>query len=185
MADAAVANRYAEAFVNALEASGKPAGIAAGLEELKGVAQAYDSLKQMRAFLGSPEISREQKEGLLARIGSSRLGLEGRGLLNLLLRWERIDHLPAIAAQAARIARERQGLLYGEVVTARPICAAKAQAIEKAVGRRLGKRVVLERRLEPRLLGGVRVLVGTTLIDQSVQRLLEEIRFELKQVKVA
>ena len=59
MVEQAVAHRYAEAYVNALEGSAR---LQTGLEELKGVADLYSGSKDLQRFLGSPEIGLEEKE---------------------------------------------------------------------------------------------------------------------------
>lgn len=179
--DETLVHRYAEAFVNALERSKR---IGVGLKELETVAGAYRASGTFRAFLDSPSIPQAQKWELIGRVWSEAIGPEGMGLLHLLLRWRRLEGLWAIAKAAGRIAEARQGVIRGEIVTARPISTSEIGTIAQAVGQRLGKRVILEPRVDPRLLGGVRVFVGTTLLDRSVERLLKEVESNLKQVKV-
>ena len=181
MIDRAVARRYAEAFVNTLQNSKR---LEAGLAELKGIAKVYAESYDLQKFLGSPEIAPEEKERLLNRIWSDAVGPEMLALLKLLLEWDRMDHLPAIAEEALVVAEQRQGILRGQVITARPISAAETDVMAKAVGQLLGKKVILERAVDPKILGGARVTVGTTLLDNSVQTLLEEVRNQLKAVKV-
>ena len=167
--------------------------------ELQGVAKTYAGSDDLQKFLGSPEIAAEEKERLLNRIwsddseitsgaatssGSHAVGPEIMALLKLLLEWDRVDHLPAIAEEAVVVAEQRQGIVRGQVITARPISSAETELVAKAVGSLIGKKVVLERAVDPEILGGVRVTVGTTLLDSSVQTLLEDVRNQLKAVKV-
>ena len=182
MIDRGVARRYAEAFVNTLENSKR---LAPGLAELQGVAKTYVGSYDLQKFLGSPEIAEEEKERLLAKIWSDAVGPETMALLKLLLEWDRVDHLPAIAEEVVVVAEQRQGIVRGQVITARPISSAETQLVAKAVGSLIRKKVVLERAVDPKILGGVRVTVGTTLLDSSVQTLLEDVRNQLKAVKVA
>ena len=181
MADWAVARRYAEAFVGALEKSRRLEG---GLEELIFVAKDYEGNRDLIRFLGSPEIGEEEKRSLLTRIFSSLVGPETVSLMELLLKWDRVDHLPAIAEEAVKVSEERRGTLRGIVTTAHPISSAEAETLAKAVGERLGKRIVLERRVDPQLIGGVRISVGSSLLDGSVQASLQKVRRQLMTAKV-
>ena len=181
MADRAVARRYAQAYVGALE---KARRLETGLEELKVVSQTYTGSREFQRFLGSPETGEEEKEKLLSRTFGGAIATEGSSLLTLLLKRDRIDHLPAIAEEAVLAAEARQGLLRGWVTTARPISSAEAQTVADAIGKLLGKRVVLERRIDPATIGGIRVAVGTTLLDGSIQAALENARKQLLGVKV-
>ena len=182
MADRAVARRYGEAFVGALEKSRRLEG---GLEELRFVGKAYEGSRDLQRFLGSPEIGEEEKRSLVTRIFSSSVGPETMGLIELLLKWDRVDHLPAVSEEAVKTAEERRGLLRGTVTTAHPISSAEAEALAKAVGERLGKKVLLERRVDPQLIGGARISAGSFLLDGSVQAVLQKIRRQLLETKVA
>lgn len=184
MMDRTVAQRYAEAFVDALQEGEGAKGLKSGLEEMKLVSETYDSYKQFRDFLGSPEIATEKKKELMDRLWDQLLNPKGKGLLDLLIRWDRIDHLPVIVEEAARLAEIRQGILRGEVVTARPISADEAEALSSAVGARLKKKVQLERVVDPALIGGVRIIIGTLVFDVSVQTQLQKIRQQLLETKV-
>ncbi len=182
MVDRAVARRYAEAFVGVLE---KSLRLEAGLEELKFVAGTYAGAPDLKRFLGSPEIGEDEKRSLLSRIFSSSVGPETMSLIELLLKWDRVDHLPTTSEEAVKVSEERQGLLRGVVTTAHPISSAEAEALGAAVGERLGKRVVLERRVNPQLIGGVRISVGSLLLDGSIQASLQKIRQQLMEAKVS
>ncbi len=181
MADPAAARRYAEAFVSVLERAGR---LDPGLEELRLIARTYAESKDLRRFLGSPEIGLEEKDGLLNRLWSDAAGKETMALLHLLLKWDRIDHLPGVADEARKAAEERKGLLRGFVTTAHPISSAETERLARAVGQKVGKRVVLERRVDPKVLGGAQVAVGSTLLDGSVRYMLDQVREQLLAVKV-
>ena len=181
LVDLAVADRYAHAFVNLL---GKAHRLETGLKELKLVARTYADSKDLQRFLGSPEIAPDEKEGLLSRLWSDLTGQEGMALLHLLLKHDRMETLPAIWEEAVSVAEARQGIVRGQVFTAHPISSSETEAIGAAIGKLLGKKIVLERAVDKTLIGGVRVTVGTTLLDGSVQTYLEDIRRQLISIKV-
>ncbi len=183
MIDRGVARRYGEAYLNALEAS-EAGATEPGLEQLETVAKVYSGSRDLQKFLGSPEIGSEEKEQLLNRLFSDGVSPQLQGLLHLLLKRDRGDHLPAIAQEAALAWEDRQGIVRGQVVTAHPISQAQTQALAKTVGELLKKKVILERSVDPKVMGGVRVIVGTSTLDGSVQTLLKEIREQLMEIKV-
>lgn len=180
-ADFQVARRYAEAFVNTLEASNR---LDAGLEELKSVSAIYSSSKQFQRFLGSPEIATEDKTRVLGQVCID-VGTETRALLDLLLRWDRIDQLPAVYSQAVKVAELRRNIYRGTVTTAHPVSSAEVERLNQAVGKALGKKVILERQVNPSLLGGAQIAIGTNLLDGSVSSRLKELSRQLKGIKVA
>ena len=182
LTDGVVARRYAEALVNALESNHR---IEAGLKELEWVAGVYSGSKDLERFLGSPGIAEEEKRRLLNRFLNDTIGPEVMSLIHLLLRWDRIEHLPAVADQAKDVAEIRQGVAHGTVTTAHPISSVETEKLAQAAGSLLKKRVILKRQVDAGLLGGVRISIGTVLLDGSVQSRLKELREELKAAKVA
>ena len=182
MTDRTVARRYAEAFVRSLESAGR---VDQGLEEIKGITLTYMGSRQMQNFLGSPEIGEEEKQKLLKRLFAEEVGPQEMGLLELLLKKDRFDHLPVISEEAVSVAEARRGVIRGVATTARPISSAETEKLAKAVGKLLGKKVLLERAVDTKLIGGVRVTVGTDLLDGSVQTLLENAKRHLLSVKVS
>jgi len=180
--DPAAAQRYAEAFVNLLEKQGR---LAEGLQGLGRVADVAAASADLRRFLGSPRIPGDRKLALLKKVFAASISPEIEGLLDLLIRWGRIDQLEEVARQAVEIAEAHRGVTRGTVTTAHPISSRETEAVAQAVGRRLGRQVVLERAVDPALLGGVQVAVGTVLFDGSLRRRLEDVSKELKQAKVS
>ena len=181
MVDRTVARRYAEAFVNAVEGSGR---LALGLEELDQVAGMYGQSKQLQRFLGSPEIAPEDKARVLDRALADGAVPETMGLLRLLLKKDRVENLAVISEEAKELSEARQGLVRGQVTTAHPISSAEAERLAQAIGKAMGKRVILERQVDPSLLGGVRISVGGTLLDGSVRAQLKRVREQLIAAKV-
>ena len=181
MADRTVARRYAEAFVNRLETAGRAS---LGLEELRGVARVYAGSKEFQRFMGSPEIGPEEKQQLLDRVLSGGASDETAALLQLLLRRDRMEELPGVAEEAASISEARQGVLRGRVTTAHPISSAETERLAQAVGKAVGKRVILERQVDPALIGGVCVAVGSVMLDGSVRAQLKRVKEQLKAAKV-
>ncbi|MDO8730155.1 MAG: ATP synthase F1 subunit delta [Candidatus Omnitrophota bacterium] len=181
MVDRTVARRYAEAFVNALEGSNR---LAVGLEELDQVAGMYGQSKELQRFLGSPEIGPEDKERVLDRALAAGAAPEMMGLLRLLLKKDRVENLPVVNEAAKAVSEARQGVVRGQVATAHAISSAETERLAQAVGKAIGKRVILDRQVDPSLIGGVRVTVGGTLLDGSVRAQLENVRKQLKAAKV-
>jgi len=181
LVDRGAARRYAQAYVNVLEGTDR---LEAGLAELKFLRRSYAESLEFQHFLGSPEIGTEQKQHLLSRTFSDSVGPEGMGLLTLLLQRDRIDHLPVVGEEAVSVAEARRGILRGKVFTAHPISSKETEELAKAAGKILGKQVLLERHVDPQLIGGVRVVIGSALLDRSVETVLKEIRKQLLEAKV-
>lgn len=71
---------------------------------------------------------------------------------------------------------EENGAAEGYVETARPIGDGELGQLAEAVGKRIGKTVTLENRVQPELMGGMRVVVGSRMLDRSFSGHLESMR---------
>src|SRR4029077_17933603 len=102
------------------------------------------------------------------------------GLLRVLLRRRRFDHLVAIAAEFDKPAEEAQGISRAVVRTAVAISDRQADALTRALNRRTGTKVTLSREVDPALIGGVALSLDHKVIDGSFATELWRIRRKLR-----
>ena len=99
-----------------------------------------------------------------------------RNFVHLLFDKRREEVLKGLAGAFRLRMLDEEGAAEGVVESARPLDASTLESLSVAVGARVGKRLTLENRLRPELLGGVRVLVGSRMLDMSVQGRLDGLR---------
>ncbi len=175
----AVTARYTDAFFDLAVEGGKLDEVKADVELL---GEAFSD-PEVAAFLSNPRISREKKQRALAGF------LEGlspltRNLVGLTLDRGREAVLVGLPAAFKKRLLARRGATEGVVESARPLEDAEIVRIAEAVGRELGKEVHLVNRVDPSLIGGVRVLCDFRLLDLSVRGRLYGLRRALSQVRV-
>ncbi len=103
-----------------------------------------------------------------------------RNFIELCLLRHRREVLEEIApAFHQRVLIER-GVVEGVVEAPRALGSSELGKLKAALALRLGKDVILTSRVNEELLAGVRILVGSNMIDQSVQGRLEELRKKLE-----
>ena len=74
-----------------------------------------------------------------------------------------------------------RGAISAEVTTALPLSAAQASGVAAALRQALGKDPEIETRVDPAILGGVKVRVGSRLYDASLKSKLDSLKFALKR----
>lgn len=172
-----IAARYAEAIYElGLEQNNLPRLA----EEFGAMAEAYQNVPDLRAALESPVISDESRQAVLADIGD-RLGLGPvtRNTLGLLAARHRLVLLPHVARSLARLSDERSGVERAMVTSASPLPVAFLERLAAELSRSSGKRVVIEHRVDPSLIGGVVTRIGDRVIDGSVKNRLSTLRRSL------
>jgi len=77
-----------------------------------------------------------------------------------------------------------RGSVEGTVESARPLGQGELAELAVSIGARIGKEVVLENRVTPDLVGGVRVFVAGRLIDYSVRGRLSGLRRRMMEARL-
>jgi F-type H+-transporting ATPase subunit delta len=171
-----VLHRYATALHALARAAGAAEPVGADLARL---ARDIASHEGLAARLASPRLTREQKRSLLAALlqqGSHELV---RRTVNLLVDKGRAGQVGGLAAVYEEVAREASGRVVANVTSATPLDAALRERLVRELSALSGKQVTLHETVDDGLLGGLRVVLGSRMIDGSVARRLEALRQRL------
>lgn len=177
-----VSTRYARALFQALLADG-PGKAGEGLDQLERFAAALAKEGVARQVLMNPAISPEQRERFIQRLADA-LGLDSRArkLVSLLVDRRRVDMLNDVIQDYRELLDEETGVVRAVVTSAAGLGEAEREAIGRRLEASLGKRIVLEIREDPSLLGGLVVRIGGTVYDGSVRQCLAGFRARLAEV---
>lgn len=174
-----ISRRYAKALFDLAVEAGKVEPWAKSLVALK---QAVDASPELAALLGSPVYTREQRQGLAARLAQAlTLDVAPTHLLALLAERNRLGYLAGIADTFGRLADEKLGLVRAKVTSAVALTDAEVATLAARLGAAVKGQVLLERAVDPALLGGVVAQVGSFVYDGSIRTQLEDLRKALKQ----
>lgn len=174
-----VGGRYAQALFDLANDQNKLAAVEADLKSLK--AMLADS-RDLRILVSSPAFSAEDKgKGLQAVAEKARLDALTRKFLGLLAANGRASALASVITGFEALAAERRGAVAAEVVTALPLTAAQSQGVAAALRQALGKDPEISTRVDPSILGGIKVKVGSRLFDASLRSKLDSLKFALKR----
>lgn len=177
MAAGSLGRRYAKALLAIGVESQTYDAIGKELERMAGT---FAASPDLRAALSNPSFQSDKRravvEDLIKRLALSK---PVRNFVLLLLDKGRIDKLPDIARAYQTLVDEHANRVRATVTSPKPLDAATSDRIKKALEKRTGKTVVLEKREDPSLLGGIVTQLGDTLFDGSVKTQLEQMRTQL------
>jgi len=174
----AIASRYARAFSDVvLEMKLDPKQVTAQLDSM---VELYGSSADLRRVWESPAIAVEQKRHLLDAIVERGAILRPlRNFVAVLIDHGRIHDLEMIARQFQTELNQRLGIIEAEVLSARPLEQAEREELLEQVSRVTGKKVSAKYQVDPSLIGGATVRIGSTIYDGSVRGQLERIKEQL------
>lgn len=173
-----VAERYATALFE----------LASEERNVETVSRDFTALRTLLA--GCPELARlvkapvfsaeEQKLGMdavLRRMEAAPLTV--RFVLTLATK-RRLFALHAIIDAYERLIAEQKGEIRADVTSAQPLSDAEAQELKRVLKEKLGREARLSTRVDPSLLGGLVVKVGSRMIDSSLRTKLESLRAAMR-----
>jgi F-type H+-transporting ATPase subunit delta len=130
--------------------------------------------------LENPRLDAAAKESLLLSLCGDELTAEGRNFLRVLIDADRIKLLPAIDALFESLKDAASGLAKASIETAFPLADSDLADLTASLERRFGKRIEATVTVNQELIGGVRVVIGDTVIDGSVQEQLRAMAAQLR-----
>jgi F-type H+-transporting ATPase subunit delta len=167
-----VARRYAKAIASIAKEQGALDSIGTELRSLAGLA----ADAAISPILANPLLSPDSRQAIARSLGEQlHLGPMTRNFLNLLADHQRLDHLAAIADQYDRIVDKELGRVRARIRTAVELSADQRQAVDAALERLTGRKVIAERSVEPELIGGMVVEVEGKVYDGSVRTQLRRL----------
>ena len=146
-------------------------------KELDAAAETTAS-EELQRVLANPAIPLEERISVARKVFAS-LSEPVLNLVLLLLKRGRIEQLPRVAAEFARLDDKRNGLTHATATSAVPLGQAEVSAIANRLEAITGGRVALDTNVDPEILGGIVVRIGDRLIDGSVRGRLERLRGRL------
>jgi F-type H+-transporting ATPase subunit delta len=174
-----VGERYAQALFDLANEQGAAAAVEADLKSLK--AAIADS-RDLKILLASPAFGSDDKgRGLAAIAEKAKFNPTTRKFLGLLAANGRAGALAAVIAAFEALSAKARGAVSAEVTTAVPLSAAQTKGVAAALRQALGKDPEITTRVDPAILGGIRVKVGSKLFDASLRSKLESLKFALKR----
>ncbi|MBI1197072.1 MAG: F0F1 ATP synthase subunit delta [Phenylobacterium sp.] len=174
-----VASRYAQALFDLATEQNQVAAVESDLKSLK--AAIADS-KDLRTLLASPAFSAEDKaKGLAGIAAKARFNATTKKALGLIAANGRASALAAVIDAFAKLSADARGAVSAEVTTAIQLTAAQSKGVAAALRQALGKDPEITTRVDPAILGGIKVKVGSRLFDASLKSKLDSLKFALKR----
>jgi F-type H+-transporting ATPase subunit delta len=175
---ASLSGRYASALFDLASEAGTVTAVEGDLDKLD---EALHESAELRALIRNPEVSREQLgrvvTGMAAYLGLADLT---KNFLGVLAENRRIADLPAMIRAFHAIAAAQRGEVSAEVASAHALTDEQIATLEQKLRAREGRTVKLKTRVDPDLLGGLVVTVGSKRIDGSIRTRLNSLAQAMK-----
>ncbi len=173
----ALTRSYAEALADVAFAQNRVEPVR---REVAAFVELMKQSPELRNFLESPAVPIGSKHGAISRL-VERLGAGEavRNFLFVLVDNRRSAPLPEIAEDFTAALNDRLGIAEAQVTSARELTSEEKAELVETLARVTGKKIEARYRLDPELIGGAVVQVGSTIYNGSVRHELERLRARL------
>ncbi len=175
---ASLSGRYAFALFELARESRTIETVEASLATLR---DALAGSADLRTLTTSPVIARPAaKQAIFATADQLGLDPTTRNFLGVLAVNRRLGQLPRIIRAFRTLASRHRGETSAEVTSAHPLDAAQVDALKQQLRQRIGKDVAVDLSVDPALLGGLVVRIGSQMIDSSIRTRLNSLAHAMK-----
>ena len=145
-------------------------------EGLETVVSALLQTPDYRAMLASPAISKEERLNALDSAFRGKIPDILLAILRMMISRGHVSALNGMARDYEELARGYRGESVAVVTSAAPLKEAETVALRAKLEKKLSKTVIMQFRVDPELIGGIRVEVDGRVIDGSIRNKLDEIK---------
>ena len=175
---ASLSGRYAVALFDLARDSSSLDTVAASLAGIKAaIAESAD----FKGLINNPVLSRDAAGKTIAAVAGT-LGTDPltKNFLGVLAQNRRLSQLPAIIRAYETLLSNHKGEVRAEVTSAHPLDAGQVAALAQNLRTRVGREVALDTKVDPAILGGLVVKIGSQMIDSSIRTRLNSLALAMK-----
>ena len=134
-----------------------------------------------RAFVADPRLdAAAQRKGAFAILETAGIGTEVRNLVGVLINNRRLSILPQVAQAFGTLLAERRGQQTAVVTSAHPLTDTQRAQISARLTEAGYSGIRLSEQVDPSILGGLIVRIGSRLYDNSIKSKLQRLQYAMK-----
>jgi F-type H+-transporting ATPase subunit delta len=175
---ASLSGRYAVALFDLARDGNALDTVANSLGAIKAaIAESAD----FKSLINNPVLSRDAAGKTIAAVASS-MGIDvlTTKFLGVLADNRRLSQLPAVIRAYETLLSNHKGEVRAEVTSAHPLDSDQTAALQKNLRARVGRDVALDAKVDPAILGGLVVKIGSQMIDSSIRTRLNSLAQAMK-----
>ncbi len=147
--------------------------------DMLALASAVSSDETLSSVIQDPKVDGQTLQDAFLKVCGRRLDANGKNLIKTLVEYKRLAILPAISSAFEELKAEDEGTLDAQIIAAAKPTVAVTKSIVKKLEAKFGKKVSAEVVVDSEIIGGMKIIVGDTVIDASVKGQLQNLAYSL------
>jgi F-type H+-transporting ATPase subunit delta len=158
---------------------GKEQKALAKWSEMLGFATQVANDAQMQAYINDPNVVASDLQTTFLKVCGDKLNENAQNLIKVLVEYGRMSILPAITAAFEELKALDEGVLEAQIIAAAKPSAAEIKDLVVRLETKFGKKVEATVSVDEEIIGGIKIIVGDTVIDASVKGQLQNLTYAL------
>ncbi len=149
--------------------------VAAVEADLNSIANLSTGDGQFKDFLFSPHVAREEKTRIAEKLFSDRITALTMQFIRIVIEKRREAEIATIREEYVNMRREHGNVIYAEIISAEALDTKQRDALEKKLASLTGKHIEAAYDVDPKLIGGVKIVYGNYVLDGTVKGTLRRL----------
>ncbi len=158
---------------------GKEKKALAKWSEMLGFATQVANDTKMQAYINDPKVLASDLQTTFLKVCGDKLNDNAQNLIKVLVEYGRLSILPAITAAFEELKAQDEGILEAQIIAATKLSAAETKDLVKRLEAKFGKKIEATVSVDAEIIGGIKIIVGDTVIDASVKNQLQNLAYTL------
>ena len=148
--------------------------------EMLSFATAVGNDAQLSAYIADPKVDSNVLQDTFLKVCGNKLNEHGQNMIKTLVEYGRLPILPAITSAFEELKAQDEGTLDAQIITAaKPSTAEVQPRLVQRLETKFGKKVEATVVVDADIIGGIKIIVGDTVIDASVKAQLQNLAYSL------
>ena len=149
-------------------------------DDLKSLAEGIANDPGFKLFIIDPSISTEKRAAAFKKAFSGKIDPLLQNFLGVLAENRRLAEIDGVIRAFTLLVSNHKGETTAEVTTAHPLDASQVKALAAQLKSRVGRDVAIDLKVDPEILGGLKVKIGSQMIDSSIRTRLNTLAQAMK-----
>ncbi|MDE0926535.1 MAG: F0F1 ATP synthase subunit delta [Methylophilaceae bacterium] len=147
--------------------------------DMLSLASTVSSDETLHAVIQDPKVDGQVLQDVFLKVCGKKLDKHGQNMIKTLVEYKRLSILPAISSAFEDLKAEDEGSIDARIVAAIKPTVAVTKDLVKKLEAKFGKKVTAEVEIDPEIIGGMKIIVGDTVIDASIKGQLQNLAYSL------
>lgn len=149
------------------------------MNDFESILTIFNSNPKLKMFLRSPQVALKDKKKVLQNSLKDQFDTTFINFLSYLIQQERLVHLSHIANEYKLLVNEYLGRWEANIITAVPMDADSEEKLLKKLETMFHKKIHLNKKVDPQIIGGVILIISNEMLDWSVRGRLKKLKENL------